>query len=203
MYTFHVDALRAALTHAAKNSDRKDLESVHFDAKASCLVSTDGHRLLVIHAPQSVTGESVTMPRSLVEAALASIRGKKPKPTTLDATVDGATITLGSVKGDAIAEYVDYRKVIPRSTTGDPAHFNPHYVADALAAIQLATGTKNNVLRVAYNGQRASVFGCAGVNSVFVLIMPLDAAQVINETMGEPIMEVAHASSVDPSEVAA
>jgi hypothetical protein len=48
------------------------------------------------------------------------------------------------------------------------------------------------------------------VNSVFVLIMPLtadyaplDAAQVINETMGEPIMEVAHASGVDPSEVAA
>ncbi len=141
------------------------------------LVATDGPRLHImdIAQPEPYEGEPplsapVIMPRALVDWALKS--SKKGQSiaiavvgTAITATVNGASMTATAIDG----RFPDYLRVLPHSTSGTVGQFNPKFILDAYAAVELISPRQISC-RLNHNGE-----GCATVayKRFAAVIMPL------------------------------
>lgn len=160
----------AALMLFAPVSDasRSCLEGIQFEVGAGemRLVATDGARLGVARIPHDEPLEldgpvSAIVPRSLLEGIKASL--PVHVVIILGAPADGAEharhVTVRAAGVDRVgltidARFPDWRRVIPRTVTGEAAQFNPIYVGD-LAKVRKALDPRGDSARVrlAHNGK--------------------------------------------------
>ena len=153
--TLDYSVIKALLICAAKQDVRYYLNGVCVDARADgtvVLVATDGHRLLAyLVAADNIEalapGEYI-IPRELLEAVKPAKAGRITLPIHIDVatapdtpdperagvtikgrtsiTITGATTTVGApIDG----KYPDWRRIIPASTSGEAAQYQPDYIA--------------------------------------------------------------------------
>ena len=152
--------LQAALLFAAKQDVRFYLNGVLVDASDPLvprLVATDGARLLRIDLPgETVSGsrrEQWILPRAFVEQLIKTIKverytlelgvERKEGDAPAVGTVRDATSGLGTRCIDA--HFPDWRGVAPvelGDTDPHPGRFNTKFLADAVKAQNLITGSK-------------------------------------------------------------
>ncbi|AIS48158.1 DNA polymerase III subunit beta family protein [Burkholderia pseudomallei] len=140
-------ALKAALLHAAKNDIRYYLNGICIEAheKETRVIATDGHRAAVVR----VSAENVDVtprtrfiiPRATVESMKVSKAALK-HPIAIEGPNDSGEYRATGGFGVAIFQAVegvfpDYRRVIPETTSGKLAQYNPAYLADMAKAAEL------------------------------------------------------------------
>lgn len=172
--------IKALLRFAADQDVRYYLNGVLLDFAAGLAVATDGHRLLVAKVKTEGEGE-VIIPRELLEDV---VRGKQADVviTAVDSSIivnrggtHGTTFKCEAIDG----RYPDWRRIIPSTTSGELAHFNPQYVLDAhrsLAELRGKPGDTMNVAPLQHNGDSAAVMvlgdAIAVVPEAIAVIMP-------------------------------
>lgn len=126
-FTLRVNALRAALTHAADGDVRYYLNGIYVDTAAGRIAATDGARLFICDGPRADCAPFI-LPRADVERVLKSLgteygRGRAMScaelPVTVQATggkvwitiegANGAQFTFSAVDG----KFPAYAAVIP------------------------------------------------------------------------------------------
>jgi len=124
--------------------------------------------------PLPPLADGVILPRSLVDWALKSSKKGQSiavsvADTAITAAVNGASMTATAIDG----RFPDYLRILPSSTSGETAQFNPQYVSDAYAAVCELTGRKEGA-RLNHNGNRCATM----VYEKFaVVIMPWRTAE--------------------------
>ena len=185
-FSLYLPALRAALLCAAKKDIRAYLQSVYLDGPRGLIVGTDGHRMFVGKAalPSDL---QVMVPRDLAERVLKTASRLNPACFAVllpDNRVrftlaDGAAVE-GALLDSADGKYPDYTRVIPASANGEPAVYNPDYLADARDALRFYTGSKKGDAAIAYNGNNPGVVHFTGCDEAMVVIMPIRDAVSVN-----------------------
>ena len=127
------DLLRAAMICASTEKGRYYLNGVFIDP-AGLVVSTDGHRAFVGKFDICEAGDGSQRP------APASFGGYIIPLATLKRVLTGNKARLIAVSGDEIdgqryeavdGTFPDWRRIVPPAeASGEPAQFNPAYVAD-------------------------------------------------------------------------
>lgn len=197
--------IRALLAIAAKHDVRYYLKSIAVDARASdvTLVATDGHALLAVPITEADVEtrppEGVyVIPREALEAVKPAKAGKtvlpidiqvvtapdQPDPDRLGVTIKGKTsITItgatSAVTAPIDGRYPDWRRVIPRSRSGEPAQYQPRLI-DALGAAAELLGA---FPAIHHNGQAGALVTFDGGDSgALGVIMPYRVDAVWPET---------------------
>lgn len=175
MIILQKNVLKAALISAPKNDVRYYLNAVFLRVAASgkvYIASTDGHRLFLANVPANWTGEAqpafdLIIPRATVDSAVKA----GGDSITLSAMPDGRYTLGDAVFARVDATYPNINAVIPSTTSGELAQFNPDYLADAQKALCLVSGRKNGVpFLLHHNGQGAAYMSC---DDALVVIMPV------------------------------
>lgn len=188
--------IKALLLCTPKRDIRYYLLGVCIDARANgdvVLVTTDGHRMLAYpvatEAIEALAPGEYIIPREALESVKPAKFGRIMLPITIDivtapdapdadrpgvtvkgkttATVTGAT---SSVTPLIDGKFPDWRRVMPKTATGETAQFNAEYIADFGKIAQLM-GNKTPTPYINHNGS-----GCAavtGLGAALGLIMPI------------------------------
>ena len=147
--------IKSLLICAAKVDVRYYLKGVCVDARADgtvVLVATDGHRLLAypvaVENIEALAPGEYIIPRELLEAVKPAKAGRTVLPIHIDTvtapdtpdperagvtikgrtsiTITGATTAVGApIDGT----FPDWRRVIPASTSGEAAQYQPEYIS--------------------------------------------------------------------------
>ena len=193
--TIDHSVIRALLLCAPKTDLRYYLVGVCVDARANgdvVLVTTDGHRMLTypvaVNAIEALAPGEYIIPREALEAVKPAKAGRTTLPITIDIVTAPDTVESGvTVKGKTSVtitgatstvtplidgKYPDWRRVLPKSTSGEPAQYNTEYVADFGKIAQLM-GAKNPHVCINYNGNSPAIV--TGLSAAFGVLMPLRA----------------------------
>jgi DNA polymerase-3 subunit beta len=187
-FTINLRALKAVAIAAGTEETRYYLNGVNLEHTTDGLimVATDGHRAIVLR--QDWTETLPDAPFSSVIVPLAFIKKIK-----LAKGLDFAELTLGdngaiSIKyvgetmgTNAIAgTFPDWRHIIPKETSNEPAQYNPEYVLDFGKAFALLHNAKDhNQPAICYNGQSPAIVNGYDDEkgfSYFGILMPLRVA---------------------------
>ena len=175
----NIRLLKAAALAASKEQTRYYLNGVAVQAgpRGSFLVATDGHRLLAFRQSADDTPPvDIIIPADVI----AGIK--------LNKHVDDATLTRESDThwrieycGTAISfapidgTFPDWRRVVPKETTGELAQFDPAYVGDfAKVAKALGTNAKAGV-KISHNGGGPALVTFGDDIDGFGVLMPTRA----------------------------
>lgn len=139
--TIDHNTIKALLICASKQDIRYYLKGVLVDVRATdnvVLVATDGHRMLAypvaadaIEAP--AFGQYI-IPREALEAVKPCKAGRHVLPITieidtakgLENKITGATsVVTPLIDG----KFPDWRRVLPKTVSGEPTQYNPEYVS--------------------------------------------------------------------------
>ena len=168
--TVPVKHLAAALHCAGKKDIRYYLNSVFLDAKAGCIVATDG-TCAYISQPGLLVGctADVNMLREFVEDVVKA----SAKLTHVVITVDGDKLSTDSRIGKVVdGVFPDWRRIYPAALSGEPAQFDK----DLLARIAKANKALGVRLAGGYplytSGKGAAVCVLAG-GQAHAVVMPL------------------------------
>jgi DNA polymerase-3 subunit beta len=190
--------IKALLICAAKVDVRYYLKGVCVDARANgdvVLVATDGHRMLTypvaVDAIEALAPGQYIIPREALEAVKPCKAGRVTLPITIEIvtapdqpdperagvtikgktsiTVTGATST---VTAPIDGKYPDWRRVVPKTVSGEPAQYNPEYIAGFGDACKLL-GTKYP--HIHHNGSSAAIVGNLGAALGVLMPMRSDA----------------------------
>ncbi len=159
-----------ALSLYAVDSSRPSIYGVIIDSTENPVaVSTDGHRLLAVRL--SMEGDysgAFLVPAGVVKQALAL----KSSVYWLRVQDSEFVLECGMYKigGDIKPSDLNWRKVVPAETSGEPAHFNAKYLVDAAEVHRLLTGDKSHVANFSTNGQAPALW--VGSNH-FQVLMPV------------------------------
>lgn len=193
--TIDHSVIKALLICVPKIDVRYYLKGVAVDARADgtvVLVATDGHRMLcypvaVENVEAPAPGEYI-IPRELLEAVKPAKAGRTTLPihVSIDTapdmpdperagvtikgrtsiTITGATTTVGApIDG----KYPDYRRIIPASTSGEAAQYQPDYIAGFGDICKLLGGKYGPYIN--YNGNACAVV--SNLPGAFGLLMPM------------------------------
>lgn len=153
--TIDHSVIKALLICAAKQDVRYYLKGVCVDARANgdvVLVTTDGHRLLAypvaVDAIEALAPGQYIIPREALEAVKPCKAGRHVLPITIEivtapdqpdperagVTIKGKTsITVtgatSAVTAPIDGTYPDWRRVLPKTVSGELAQYNPEYVS--------------------------------------------------------------------------
>jgi len=152
--TIDHSVIKALLICAAKQDVRYYLKGVCVDARASdvTLVTTDGHRMLAYpvatDAIEALTVGQYIIPREALEAVKPCKAGRVTLPITIEivtapdqpdperggVTIKGKTsITVtgatSAVTAPIDGKFPDWRRVLPKTVSGEPTQYNPEYVS--------------------------------------------------------------------------
>lgn len=166
--TIPVEALKAAATAAPKNDARYYLNSVCVERTEQgkvFVVATDGHALSAQWIEQEglpVTGQpfQCLLPLDAVKAL--------PKTGIVELTFtpgEGVEIPLYHIRcglgawSGAVVEgrYPEWRRIVPRTASDEPAQFNPELLQRLQKAARMAYGEKDLLLAVHYNGDSGTL----------------------------------------------
>lgn len=181
--TVQTKHLLALLHIAAKNDIRTYLNAVHVEAheRETILVGRAGHAMGVIRSAPGVeegpTLFTVQIPRATVETfrkagPMLQLSSPDGKQWTLRDTLMGTSATW---MADGL-RFPDWRRVVPRNTSGAAAQFNPdnlvvmHKVA---AALGIKTQDKRGAaFLIAHNGADGALVQIRDVPEFVGVLMP-------------------------------
>lgn len=181
--TIDHSVIRALLLCAPKTELRYYLVGVCVDARASdvTLVTTNGHRMLAYpvaaDAIEALAPGQYIIPREALEAVKPAKAGRTTLPITIEIDVvngrenkiTGATSTVTPLID---GNYPDWRRVMPKTISGEPAQYNTEYVADFGKIAQLM-GAKNPHVYINHNGTGAAIV--TGLGAALGVLMPVRA----------------------------
>lgn len=138
--TIDHNVIKALLICAAKQDVRYCLKGVLVDARATdvTLVTTDGHRMLAYpvatDAIEALAPGQYIIPREALEAVKPCKAGRVTLPITIEIDVahgrenkiTGATSTVTPLID---GKFPDWRRVMPKTVSGEPTQYNPEYVS--------------------------------------------------------------------------
>lgn len=176
-------ALKAAFRVSAVRDIRYYLESVCVEAtKTETLcVATDGHRLIIVRKDaDNDVDETVRLiiPAKIVKMVIAGRKSALPK--MIELTHDDSfwyaplpdRVRIGFEP--IAAKYPNWREVIPKNLSNEPANYNVVYLKDMLDAARDLGVAGADRLRLAQNGQSAGVVTAEGTGELGFLgiVMP-------------------------------
>ena len=178
--TIDHSVVKALLICAAKQDVRYYLKGVLVDARANgdvVLVTTDGHRMLAYpvatDAIEALTVGQYILPREALEAVKPCKAGRVTLPITieidtakgLENKITGATsVVTPLIDG----KFPDWRRVLPKTVSGEPAQYQAEYLGD-FGRIAELLGTKHP--HVHHNGSSAAIVGNLG--AALGVLMPM------------------------------
>ena len=165
------DILKASLVFAGKSDIRDYINSVCIDLgrEGARLVSTDEYRLSVCVLDREEYKESrVIIPRAAVENAIKGmaknssvlfsfeqgvLRAKQAGVATHDMprrvrVLAGDEVTISELDGT----FPDWRRVVPKESTGEQAFYAPAYVMDMQKAAEILGASKHRRFLIRPNG---------------------------------------------------
>lgn len=168
IFTDHLKAL--LIVAAKKDYSRQYLCGIHVEPAAGIAVATDGHILLAVKITLDKServGPSFIVPR---EAAELAVKATRLQSHELHPEINGgryqfmpAGVSFTPIDGT----FPDWRRVIPRSYSGERAQFDP----DCYGRITKALGLIGVRLPViAHNGNSAALVGSP--SNALAIIMP-------------------------------
>ena len=193
--TLDHSVIKALLICVPKVDVRYYLKGVCVGARADgtvVLVATDGHRMLcypvAVENIEALAPGEYIIPRELLEAVKPAKAGRITLPIHIDIvtapdtrhpedaevvikgktsiTITGATTTVGApIDG----KYPDWRRIIPASTSGEPAQYQPEYISGFGDICKLLGGQYGPYIN--YNGNSAAVV--SNLPGAFGLLMPM------------------------------
>jgi DNA polymerase-3 subunit beta len=191
--------IKSLLLIAAKQDIRYYLNGICVDVtdKHAVLVACDGHRLLAYPlAPDAIeapTPGQYTIPRDLLDTVKPAKAGRitmpiiitvdkapdTPDPERVGVTIKGRTsiavtgaVTVTGAPVDGT--YPDWRRVIPRSTSGEIAQYQMDYLADFGAVCKLLGGKYSPFIH--HNGSSGAVITNLGPAIGVVMPLRIDVA---------------------------
>jgi DNA polymerase III subunit beta len=182
MITINKAALKAVSRFAAKSDIRYYLVGVYVEASETetRLVATDGHTMLVhrMKAENTHTWAGI-IPLDTVAAILKhkSTYEKKGNHLPIELSECGGTEGRIDYAGQAFifkpvdGKFPDYRRVIPKDITGEPACYQPKYLQRVQDAAVDLGNTKTAGFAMGYNGNGAAV--CPINTDCLAVIMPI------------------------------
>lgn len=207
-----INALAAALTHAANKDFKSYMNGIYLDFRAGRIAATDGYRLFIGQIPQ-VSADSFIIPRAAIESLLRLWRAL-PKRERVGALVtvrvtvvaESPTVQLTLPSGAGVTcqpidcSYPDYMAGVPKSLSGEAAQVNSEYLREAHASLCIYAGieTANPKSHTGWNGDRAILVTRGGVTAVSV-VMPMrvdpavrdDASWLLGAPIGvAPVQEI-------------
>jgi len=174
----NVNYLKAAAVAVGKEETRYYLKGVAIQAnqKGVFIVATDGHRLAAFRqAPEleNLTECSIIIP-------IETINALKTREETVElGKINGAQYMLGNLIFEPIdGTFPEWRRIIPKETSGEIAQFNAAYMAD-WAKMTKALGKKDAKIIISHNGDSPALvhFGLPDIDG-FGVIMPFRAHNV-------------------------
>ena len=164
------------------------------------LVATDGHRLLAwpvaVDDIEYADGEpifvgEVIIPRDALEAVKPMKAGRHSFPITITTTtepdtqdserpgvtikgkttiviVGQTTLTTPAVDG----KYPDWRRIMPKAVSGEPAQYNADYIGD-FGKVCLLLGSKYPSPRINHNGTGGAVITNLYTSRAIGMLMPM------------------------------
>lgn len=177
--TLDHSVIKALLICAAKQDVRHYLKGVLVDARASdvTLVTTDGHRMLAypvaVDAIEALAPGQYIIPREALEAVKPCKAGRVTLPITIEIDVahgrenkiTGATsVVTPLIDG----KFPDWRRVVPKTVSGEPAQYQAEYLGD-FGRIAELLGTKHP--HVHHNGSSTAIVGNLG--AALGVLMPM------------------------------
>lgn len=168
--TVPVKHLAAALHCAGKKDIRYYLNSVFLDAKAGCIVATDG-TCAYISQPGLLVGctEDVNMPREFVEDVVKA----SAKLEYVVITVDNGKLFTDFRIGKVVdGVFPPWRRLYPVALSGEPAQFDKDLLA-RIAKANKALGAKSggSMYEMFYNGMSGAV-AVLTMEQAHVVLMP-------------------------------
>ena len=187
--TLKVSHLKAALICAATKDIRYYLNGVLLEVRKrdALLVSTDGHRLAVIHAATVSQDEPDNVPAQIIipREVLKGLKSENRREDTCTLQHDPAKPETecrisGIVGGDRVfapvdAKYPDYSRVIPAEVNGERAVFEPTFLADFLDLVRILAGNIRAFYTLHENSTSSAVITCAEVPEFLGVLMPMRA----------------------------
>ena len=196
--TIDHSVIKALLICAAKQDVRYYLKGVLVDARANgdvVLVTTDGHRMLAYpvatDAIEALAPGQYIIPREALEAVKPCKAGRHVLPITIEivtapdqpdperagVTIKGKTsITVAGATSAVTAPidgiYPDWRRVLPKTVSGEPTQYQAEYLGD-FGRIAELFGTKQPYIH--YNGSSAAIVGNLGAALGVLMPMRSDA----------------------------
>jgi DNA polymerase III sliding clamp (beta) subunit (PCNA family) len=185
--SINLNTLKSVAYAVSKEETRYYLQGVHLEAGKDgfTMVATDGHKLLCAfqtygeHMPQDHMA-SFIIPASLI----AKLKVKRNADAWAELTVNGLDLSFEyrgeTFGGKAIdATFPDWRRVVPKETSGELAQFNPDILATIQAAACVFFDAKDKLVNVQHNGGEPALvkFGYADDKRFFGVAMPFRAAK--------------------------
>ena len=182
--TIDHSVIKALLICAAKQDVRYYLKGVLVDARANgdvVLVTTDGHRMLAYpvatDAIEALAPGQYIIPREALEAVKPCKAGRHVLPITIEIDVangrenkiTGATSTVTPLID---GKYPDWRRVLPKTVSGEPTQYQAEYLGD-FGRIADLLGTKYP--HIHHNGSSAAIVGNLGAALGVLMPMRSDA----------------------------
>jgi DNA polymerase-3 subunit beta len=182
--TIDHNIVKALLICAAKQDIRYYLKGICVDARANgdvVLATTDGHRLLAYpvatDAIEALAPGQYIIPREALEAVKPCKAGRHMLPITieidtakgLENKITGATSTVTPLID---GKFPDWRRVLPKTVSGEPAQYQAEYLGD-FGRIADLLGTKQP--HIHYNGSAAAIVGNLGAALGVLMPMRSDA----------------------------
>ena len=179
--TIDHSVVKALLICAAKQDVRYYLKGICVDARANgdvVLVTTDGHRMLAYpvaaDAIEALAPGQYIIPREALEAVKPCKAGRTTLPITIEIDVahgrenkiTGATSTVTPLID---GKFPDWRRVMPKTVSGEPAQYNPEYVSGFGDICKLLGGKYGPFIN--YNGSSAAPV--TNLGPALGVIMPL------------------------------
>ena len=181
--TIDHNTIKALLICAAKQDVRYYLKGVLVDARASdvTLVTTDGHRLLAypvaVDAIEALAPGQYIIPREALEAVKPCKAGRHVLPITIE--IDVAHGRENKITGATSAvtplidgKFPDWRRVLPKTVSNEPAQYQAEYLGD-FGRIADLLGTKYP--HIHHNGSSAAIVGNLGAALGVLMPMRSDA----------------------------
>lgn len=176
-----LNLVKAAAFCVSKEETRYYLNGVYITYEtmgALVSVATDGHRLSCFRhnidqdAPLESFGvivplaiiNAIKLNKHSTNATLAHVEGLK-----WSIEYNGQTVTFDAIDGT----YPDWRRVVPKETSGEVAQFNPSYIGDFAKIAKILGGKKDTPVRIAHNGEGPSLVSFGVDIDGIAVIMPI------------------------------
>jgi hypothetical protein len=180
-----IEQVKALLVIAPKTESRYYLCGVLLEVKddRAILVSTDGHRMLILRPDTRMEGDHVRDGRWIIPRdLLAGVKVKKGGALFLsldqfsgDSAARARVLTLNSETAAPTidATFPDWRRVVPGNASGDWAHYDPQFIGDFGTIAEHLSGKRTSA-RVHLNGKQGAPVAL-GVDNALGVIMPIVA----------------------------
>jgi len=171
--------LKALLLTAGKNDSRTFLNGIHFEhtEHGVIAITTDGHRMTC--ARLDYKGEEFK-PFTVHRDMISALKSRYDVGINRTGNVVSITTENGIVNAlEWAGAWPEWRRIIPRHFSGNPASYNFDYLGDVGKAMKLLSCESRVIVQ---NGDRGAMINMT--DDIFIIIMPMreSASYVMPDT---------------------